>query len=253
MVCFLDFTTLIANLVTIAGLVSGFIYIARMIKLKSNPKIYIDSNGNLKTKRKKLCKIILRLIKVENMVDSLEIITQNEKKIKGNSVGISAINKMFELNNIQKERFIKRGINIIISQAITDFTVLGFISVITLDQLLIDYINVVKNKGKQPKNVEIMIDVFLTIDKGYDIRTILYLTKDEGEKLKDIIKSRDSIIPYIDINDLNDIDVNLIKTAVLGLILQCSLNDKLWVKNEFIFKEKLPLILNKFSWQVGLS
>ena len=253
----IDITTLIANFVTIIGISSGFIYLIKLIKQKSNPKIYIDQDLNLLMNKKTLNKNIIQMIKSQDNIDNLNVIIKDTAKYKWNTISINIIKKRYEIRYLNYELWIKRGVRIIISQMITG--AFGITIENILDELIIDYMNVIKYHENINKNINsqremysLGIDVFVKPEKEYEIKTVLYLTKSEEEKLKGIMQGRFFAQYMMDIKDIEETNKALIKRAMLGLILQCSWSEELWNGKELKYKEQLPLILNKWTWQVGL-
>jgi hypothetical protein len=161
----------------------------------------------------------------------------------------TVVEKRNELSHLKNEIVIKRGIIILIHELLNDFTTFNLILIVSFSEFVRNYIEHVKNKKSFYSGDINLYDIWIHFDKNIKLNTKINFSNDIAEELEKKIIDKF----YIDFKDIDNIDKTIKYQVMYDFILQLSSNDGLWDGDNFLYKDKLPLILNSLLWGVGPS
>jgi hypothetical protein len=242
----LDIITLLANIVTIGGILYvTYLYIKQSKKLK----IYFDETLEMLTSHKKLEKILIRLIKYPEKIHTLNIITKSKKTKRHNEIPFVVVEKRTALRNMKK---IKRGIAIIIHEVIHDECTFNSTLVNSFFDFVRNYINFVKNIDRYPEGNGDVFEVTTKYDT-IDLSAKIRLSGDIATSVKENIMNGLPGQRSCSFDIIKESDKTIRMQVMYDFILSLSQEDKYWDGDNFLHKEKLMRIFMSSSWEVGMA
>ena len=242
----LDIITLLANIVTIGGILYvAYLYIKQSEKLK----IYFDETLEMLTSPKKLEKILIRLIKYPEKIHTLNIITKSKKPKQRNDIPFTVVEKRNALRNMEK---IKRGITIIIHEVIHDECTFNSTLVNSFFDFVANYINFLKNLDRYRENNDNVFKVITEYDK-IDLSVEIRLSSDIASSVREHIINGLPGQRSCSFDIIKEIDKTIRMQVMYLFIVYLSQRDEFWDGENFLHNDKLMWFFRSSSWEVVIA
>jgi hypothetical protein len=243
----MDITTILANIITIIGFSSVILFLINYFRGKMYLKIYLDYHSNLKTTKKKIEKIIIKLIKSPENIRNVKIINKENKKsineiinldpsLVKNSMKKIILADYYKFNDDKINVFIKRGLNLLTSKHAL-YILVGSINIV---DIAIEYI--ISFYKINYRNDQRIAKIHIPIDNN-ELFIILHITEYNYNYLKSNTKIKNNIY-YLNEN----VDNYILKIILPTIIYKIATEDKYWNGNIFIKEEKILLIFDYHKW-----